>query len=149
NTFYAGAGASTSGGSSGSPVLSLEGRAVALNAAGTEGAASAFFLPLDRVCYTLACLKRGETVQRGTCQAAFLFRAFDELMKVGLLERHEQQMRAASPTATGMLLVDAVLCEQKLLRPGDILPGPQTHCHRSLKIGDMRKEEPPGSTKGE
>ncbi|CAJ1407712.1 unnamed protein product [Effrenium voratum] len=121
NTFYAGAGASTSGGSSGSPVLSLEGRAVALNAAGTEGAASAFFLPLDRVCYTLACLKRGETVQRGTCQAAFLFRAFDELMKVGLLERHEQQMRAASPTATGMLLVDAVLCEQKLLRPGDIL----------------------------
>ena len=61
-------------------------------------------------------------------------------------------MRAASPTATGMLLVDAVLCEQKLLRPGDILPGAPDallRWHRSLKIGDMRKEEPPGSTKGE
>ncbi|CAK9052482.1 unnamed protein product [Durusdinium trenchii] len=121
NTFYAGAGAGTSGGSSGSPVLNKSGHAIALNAAGTDGAASAFFLPLDRVCYTLKSLREGLPVQRGTCQASFLFKAFDELMKVGLLESHEHRVRDKKKAATGMLLVDAVLCEQKKLRPGDIL----------------------------
>ena len=121
NTFYAGAGAGTSGGSSGSPVLNKAGHAIGLNAAGTDGAASAFFLPLDRVCYTLASLQRGDSVSRGTCQASFLFKAFDELMKVGLQETHEHSVREKEKEATGMLLVDSVLCEQKELRPGDIL----------------------------
>ena len=71
NTFLAGAGAGTSGGSSGSPVLNKAGHAIALNAAGTDGAASAFFLPLDRVCYTLSSLQKGIPVLRGTCQASF------------------------------------------------------------------------------
>ena len=121
NTFYAGAGAGTSGGSSGSPVLNKAGNAIGLNAAGTDGAASAFFLPLDRVCYTLASLQRGDSVSRGTCQASFLFKAFDELMKVGLQESHEHGVREKEKEATGMLLVDSILCEQKELRPGDIL----------------------------
>lgn len=121
NTFYAGAGAGTSGGSSGSPVLNKAGHAIALNAAGTDGAASAFFLPLDRVCYTLSSLQKDIPVLRGTCQASFLFKAFDELMKVGLLDSHERSVREKEKEATGMLLVDSVLCEQKKLRPGDIL----------------------------
>jgi len=121
NTYYAGAGAGTSGGSSGSPVLNKAGRAIALNAAGTEGAASAFFLPLDRVCYTLKGLREGRMVTRGTCMAAFHFKAFDELKKVGLHEQEELEVRGKHEDATGMLIVDSVLSEQKSLRAGDIL----------------------------
>jgi len=121
NTFYAGAGASTSGGSSGSPVLNKQGRAVALNAAGQEGAASAYFLPLDRVAYAFERLRHGNAVPRGTCMASFLFKPFDELKRVGLRECHEIDARAATVDATGMLMVDNVLCEQQVLRPGDIL----------------------------
>ncbi|MEC8194573.1 MAG: trypsin-like peptidase domain-containing protein [Myxococcota bacterium] len=121
NTFYIQAASSSSGGSSGSPVVDIKGHVVALNAGSKRTAASSFFLPLERVKRALDLIRAGESVTRGTVHATFVHRTFDEAKRLGLSDRAEQQMRA---DGTGVLVVERTMtagAADGLLEPGDIV----------------------------
>ncbi|KAL3372855.1 hypothetical protein AABB24_005072 [Solanum stoloniferum] len=135
NTFYMQAASGTKGGSSGSPVIDWQGRAVALNAGSKLSSASAFFLPLERVVRSLKFLQEGGyystttwaavTIPRGTLQVTFLHKGFDETRRLGVQHETEQLVRNSTPPSeTGMLVIDSLVPggpAHNHLEPGDVL----------------------------
>lgn len=123
NTEYIQAAASTSGGSSGSPVVNIDGKVVALQAGGNTQASTDFFLPLYRGKRALDCIRAGKPVERGTIQVQWLLKPFDECSRLGLTEEAEEKHRARFPDSIGMLVAEVVLPE-----------GPS---HGSIEEGDV------------
>jgi S1-C subfamily serine protease len=159
NTFYYQAASGTSGGSSGSPVIDIQGRVVALNAGGATGAASSFYLPLPAITRALKYIDAGKPVPRGTLETVFKYTPYDELRRLGLDAQTEARMRAAYPKLTGMLVVDEVQpgsAADGVLSPGDILiaidgkPVPEfftledvldNHVGREIKVEVLRGDQ--------
>ncbi|KAI1826500.1 Pro-apoptotic serine protease NMA111 [Xylaria intraflava] len=125
NTCYYQANAAAYGGSSGSPVVNIDGSAIALQAGGrSDGASTDYFLPLDRPLRALRCIQEGKPINRGTIQCQFLFKPFDECRRLGLTQNWETAARKAFPKATNMLVAEIILPEgpsHNKIQEGDVL----------------------------
>ncbi|MBX2886713.1 MAG: trypsin-like peptidase domain-containing protein [Granulosicoccus sp.] len=124
NTFYFQAASSTSGGSSGSPVIDFDGDVVALNAAANTRTASSFFLPLHRIQRALINLQTDQPNSRGGLQTLFKHKSYRFLRRLGLDETIEDEVRSLDESNNGMLMVSQVLpggVADELMQAGDIL----------------------------
>ncbi len=123
NTFYFQAASGTSGGSSGSPVVDVHGRVVALNAGANTKTASSFFLPLWRIKYALQRLQAGQKVARGGLETVFSHKPYRTVARFGVPNDVVVQSRQHKADNTGMLVVGQVI-------PGGVAAG-------SLEVGDV------------
>ncbi|KKA30706.1 hypothetical protein TD95_004191 [Thielaviopsis punctulata] len=125
NTCYFQTNAAATGGSSGSPVVNIDGHAIALQAGGrVDGASTDYLLPLDRAARALKCIQEGKPVERGDIQCQFLLKPFDECRRLGLSASREAEVRKAFPQANSMLVAEIVLPEgpsHKKIEEGDVL----------------------------
>ncbi|GJW40927.1 protease Do-like protein 7 [Tanacetum coccineum] len=101
----------TKGGSSGSPVIDCQGRAVALNADSMTSSASAFYFPFERVARALKFLQNGVDCCQNKWEAVTIPSGTLQLVR-----------NACPPSETGMLVVNSVVAPAyKSLVPGDVL----------------------------
>lgn len=135
NSFYALAGTGSCSGSSGSPVINKQGRAVGLFVAGRPGTVHAFLLPLQRVAHVLKLVQQGMSVPRGSLCTSFTYQSFPECRRLGVDEHFVQQnvLGRVQPTGGtftpsmppgGMLVVRQCApgsVAAKMLQPGDVL----------------------------
>ncbi|TAQ91300.1 hypothetical protein B7494_g376 [Chlorociboria aeruginascens] len=125
NTNYIQAAAAASGGSSGSPVVNIDGYAVALQAGGrSDGAATDYFLPLDRPLRALRCIQDGKQITRGTIQCQWMLKPFDECRRLGLSPQWESAVRKSFPKENSMLVAEIVLPKgpsHNKVEEGDVL----------------------------
>lgn len=125
NTAYYQANAAASGGSSGSPVVNINGQVIALQAGSrSDGASTDYFLPLHEPLRALGELQGGRTPKRGDIQTCFRLQTFDECRRLGLTADWESHVREQFPKQTSMLFVRDALPEgpaDEKLKEGDIL----------------------------
>jgi pro-apoptotic serine protease NMA111 len=125
NINYLQAASGTTHGSSGSPVLDIQGRAVALNAGTSSISASGFYLPLEPIVRALKYIQQDQSVPRGTIQALFIHASYDELKRLGFPEEMERMCRERNKLQTGLLTTSRVLPEgpayKSGLEVGDVL----------------------------
>jgi S1-C subfamily serine protease len=124
NTEYIQAAASASGGSSGSPVVNIDGHAVALQAGGNSETSTDFFLPVWRVKRALEKIQLNEIVTRGTIQVQWTLEPFDKCRRLGLTADIEEKVRKLGNDKNGMLIASITLPEgpaDGLIKEGDCL----------------------------
>lgn len=125
NTNYLQASAASKGGSSGSPVVNVDGHAVALQAGGkTDASTTNYFLPLQRVSRALHHLQQSTPISRGTTQTIFALQSFDICRRLGLQPEEESTLRKILPGVHSMLVVDMILPKGPAdgkLQKGDLL----------------------------
>jgi S1-C subfamily serine protease len=124
NTFYIQAATSSSGGSSGAPVINVQGEVLALNAGSQSKSANSFFVPLDKVKVALKKLQNNQAITRGSIQTTFVSTAYAELKGLGLNDEMSNQYREQYPNLKGLLVVRSIIPESpadSLLAVGDIL----------------------------
>ncbi|KAH8585348.1 hypothetical protein B0O99DRAFT_657340 [Bisporella sp. PMI_857] len=123
NTYYLQAAMGAVGGSSGSPVVNIDGFAVGIQAGGrVDKAETDYFLPLDRVARALQCLRENKPITRGTIQCQWRLMPYNKC--VGLTAEWEKIYREAFPAGVGMLVVERILPNgpsDSILKVGDVL----------------------------
>lgn len=124
NTFYIQAATASTGGSSGSPVINVDGEVVALNAGSQTKSANSFYVPLEKIRLALNKLQADQKITRGTIQTTFQAKAYAELKRLGLSDELETQYRNQFPQTSSLLVIKSIIPESsaaKNLSVGDIL----------------------------
>ena len=105
--------------------MNVDGFAVALQAGGrADGAATDYFLPLDRPLRALDCIRNDQHVSRGTVQVQWLLKPFDECRRLGLSPDWEKAIRQQFPNANALLVAEVILPDgpaSSKIEEGDVL----------------------------